>query len=715
MRFLRLLLALGGLLGGGYVLGSTLLAVGDVFHELPFMDAWDQVFGYEVYCRGDLPISALWAQHNEHRILLQRLIFLVDFALCQGRGVFPIACSIALQLAQVCLLVWIVRQAAVLRRTELVFVAGIATAATFSAGQLENFYWPFQTQFFLIFANGLAAIAALHAALRDGSVRFGWLALSLLLAACATFSMANGVLAWPTLFLLALHRRAPKRALVAIAGLAVLTGIVFFAGYRLSEHGLSIDKVSPVRFLEALVHLYGNLLPPPAPAATPVLGAVSLLVASGFLLGFGWIRCRNPAVSAGMFAVLFLAGALTLIAIGRCGPDGRRIVASRYSTPLLLLWAYILPLAWVRARQAGSRVGAGLAVGALLAWGWLLVAIQPHAVAHHRPVHDRQVRAAMALVNDVRDEVAIRGSHDVGPDYLIARSRTLRAFRLSTFRYGWQDLIGTDLARAFAMAPGVLPHAAIESVHAVRGEPNAFRIEGWSWDPERRCGFDWIVLADRSGTILGIGEGGVLAPHAMQQDAAVTGDRAGWVGYVRLPPGTQGPVTIVAGALPAGLRTLRAIGGSCSTAAIWLEDDSSLGDPVTTEVASEGAWRRDGAAIPGPPPPRATPVYRSHAGGEAGRGELVLGPIVLPQGGSIGIPVLPGPVTATVEIRAVDADSGAEYARLRGPSRTPGWSTCRIQAPADRELRLRIVAGHDGIGAGAWFAVALPSWIGSTK
>jgi hypothetical protein len=378
--------------------------------------------------------------------------------------------------------------------------------------------------------------------------------------------MANGVLVWPTLCLFALHLRAPKRALVSIAGLAVLTVATFFVGYRLPAHGPAADEGVLARFFAALVHLYGNLLGPCPHAATPVLGAVSLLATVGFLLGFRWRRCRNPAVSLGMFAVLFLAGALTLIAFGRRGIGGERMVTSRYSTPLLLLWAYVLPLAWVRARQAGSRLAERLAVGALIGWAGLLVAIQADAVTHFRPMHDRQVRAAMALVNDVRDEAALRASHDVDPDYLVASSKTLRSFRLSSFRHGWQDLIGKDVAQAFAVVPGVLSHGKIEHVHAVQGEPNAFRIEGWSWDAEHGRGLPWIFFWDRDGTILGVGEGGVLAPQAMQQDPAVTDDRVGWVGYVRLPPGTEGPITLVAGACRADLRTVQAIDGSCSTA-----------------------------------------------------------------------------------------------------------------------------------------------------
>lgn len=78
----------------------TLMIIGVIrfWHPLPHWDMWG---GYVAFwlrlTDGDW--STFWELHNEHRIVLTRLVFWVDFAVFKGAGWFLLASSAALALA----------------------------------------------------------------------------------------------------------------------------------------------------------------------------------------------------------------------------------------------------------------------------------------------------------------------------------------------------------------------------------------------------------------------------------------------------------------------------------------------------------------------------------------------------------------------------------------------------------------------------------------
>ena len=63
----------------------------DGYSPVPFADFWDQFPFIERGLRGDLGIDDLWAQWNEHRILVARVQFLLDYRLFDGTNAFLFA------------------------------------------------------------------------------------------------------------------------------------------------------------------------------------------------------------------------------------------------------------------------------------------------------------------------------------------------------------------------------------------------------------------------------------------------------------------------------------------------------------------------------------------------------------------------------------------------------------------------------------------------
>src|SRR5262245_23310490 len=80
----------------------------DGYSPVPFSDLWAMFPFIERGVHGDFGISDLWAQHNEHRMALARLQFLVDYRFFDGTNIFLFA-----SIATTCLLLAVVFAAAV--------------------------------------------------------------------------------------------------------------------------------------------------------------------------------------------------------------------------------------------------------------------------------------------------------------------------------------------------------------------------------------------------------------------------------------------------------------------------------------------------------------------------------------------------------------------------------------------------------------------------
>lgn len=65
---------------------------------LPYFDQWEMVQFYRNWSQGTSTICDLVAPHNEHRILLTRLLFLVDFTQFRGDTAFVYGALVVLQL-----------------------------------------------------------------------------------------------------------------------------------------------------------------------------------------------------------------------------------------------------------------------------------------------------------------------------------------------------------------------------------------------------------------------------------------------------------------------------------------------------------------------------------------------------------------------------------------------------------------------------------------
>jgi hypothetical protein len=314
----------------------------------PAVDEWEFV---AVLVGKEPAIPWLWAQHNEHRLPLARLLYLAEFRLTRDfRAAMLIQVAIV---SGLCL--GLMRLAASLRGrpdwADLFFPVSLL-----HLGHWENFLLGYQLCFalHLLFTTGLVVVAL--RARRETAFRSGVLGGVLLLAVALTggsgLALVPPVAAW-LLFLAAVTARtdSKRRALVvaALALASVLYLAAYFVGYeRPANH--PPPSTDPARVADVTGKVLAMALGVGVSgvwwvvaAAMIVLGATTIAL----LIGRGVDPAERPA-SVGLIAVAAgVAGIAVAIGVGRAGFGSEMGLWSRYS---FLVWPLLgaAYLVWVK-------------------------------------------------------------------------------------------------------------------------------------------------------------------------------------------------------------------------------------------------------------------------------------------------------------------------------------------------------------------------------
>ena len=119
----------------GFVLGAWVMVEG--YSPVPFADFWGQFPFIERGVKGDFGLADLWAQWNEHRIVVARIQFLLDYRFFSGTNVFlfsAIAASSVALAATFATAVWIDTR----DRLVALGTLAVAVASTMSTVGIEN-------------------------------------------------------------------------------------------------------------------------------------------------------------------------------------------------------------------------------------------------------------------------------------------------------------------------------------------------------------------------------------------------------------------------------------------------------------------------------------------------------------------------------------------------------------------------------------------------
>jgi hypothetical protein len=714
---------------------GTLIAIGYLnYTKLPWFDAWTH---WIRYLNSGSSLTFLFSLHNEHRIPVSRLLYLVDEKWFSADTRFLLWCAFLAQFGSALMLHRLASGSADLSRAQRAYIFGLILMLLFAAPQWINFTWTFQTCFVVVFFAAIAAFVALKNSVRgirspERSVSALWVAASITMGLIATGSMANGLLVWPLMVMMAVCIGLPR---TVVGGLAVVGFVVIFA-YMYGYHPRDSVNVSSswmkapevVAFGSAYL---GSALDEPLVAATRAVGLDwdqyrVLLCGLAGVLGIMWFfdlviltirepSRQTPARIAMLHILAFLLASSALTAVGRVQFPMKDSLTSRYVTPSLLFWASLIALAMSasiseRCSRASARSDR-LRVVALIAAAFVGGLVQLPKVAYAVDTERYLSEGEYALINGVFAPEAWQrfvGSGAAGS--MIPVVRYFRAHHMASFSREWTRWIGDPALAHFVMTSSDSDCVgAWESVSRVGGSFSPAAVaEGWGYDRRFKRAPDRVVFTDGARRIVGFATPTRRRPDLRSGHPEVSTGRVGWVSY--LPAGVSSDITAFL-VLGDGRSLCRAGASHVPGNYLTVRAEKAGGIIPGVAVSADGKWVKDLRPLGAPAPPFPTETWSSQTL-NVGTGVLRLGPVNATAGLSIGLPLTTGPRASAVRVSVIERGTGEVLAAANPPAGASAWELWKLELPAGApDMIVDYVVEQKDTGREDWVTVGLPRQI----
>lgn len=545
------------------------------FNMVPHWDMWHGYLHFYTLIR-EGSFHTFWELHNEHRIVLARILFWIDMAWFDGRQWFLIAMNYLLVLGAFFTWRSILRERAGDQADgkPLQVVVLLVFCALFSWVQAENLSWAFQSQFILAQWLPLLALYLLYRSRGNTALTERNFMLAVGVGVLCMGTMASGILALPVMAAYALLERMGWRRAGLLGGLATVLIALYFTGYQTPQGHGDLGEVGKLEIRRLVQYVFVYLGSP----FFHLLGERSLPLAQ--LFGFvllalaAWRAVQALRAPRQHHFELFVLAYLACLVGTALGTGAGRLVfglhqatASRYTTPALMAWIAVLALylpALLRA-LAGWRQRVLWPPAALVA---TLLAYQTRAAEpQHARLFERDL-AALGVVMGVMDEKQVRHSYFsmywAQGIYNRMPDKTKAVFGLPQFHDA-----KTAVGQRLAQMPAGRCHAVYSELTAVDKEPRWLSVMGWIGLADGKPGNEItaVRLVAADGLVVGYALAGANMEHPLHNTGQGYNARP-FKGYM-LPQYAHVPLTLV----PSG--------ADCSVPMQALRDQ-----PVTTEAAA---------------------------------------------------------------------------------------------------------------------------------
>lgn len=518
----------------------TLAIIGGIrsFSDIPFWDMWNGYLGFfsNVMDGGKAP---WWHQHNEHRIVLSRILFWLDLKLFNGSQWFLISINYFL-IAITCFIFYrlVNQQAKDLesKNTKNVLFLLICSLLFFWA-QENNMTWGFQSQFILAQLLPLATFYAFYLSHNSSnsyqSISFFWL--SCFFGVLSLGSMANGVLALPLLLVMSFIIRASIFRKVIITALSIILIYLYFSGYNSpASHGsLAQSLLNNPLDVAAYIFLYLGgpfyfLSGKGSYVVTGIAGLFLIFSSIAFFVKLITSKQKSPLTTAMLMFLIYIGGTALGTAGGRVIFGIDQALSSRYMTPALMAWStlIVLYLPYIERKYKENKKLFNIVVSLIFL---SLLPTQWHALDSQSDKLFEQKVAALALELGVKDQGQIV---QVFPSSEWALTIAQKPIERNYSIFGRFPLV--NLREQI----GDSTHTKFE--HECRGsvdesyyidDARFVRVRGWIYSPDSSSSPELIRILDQEGHVVGFAITGQSRPDVAHAVATSAGS-SGFKGYI---------------------------------------------------------------------------------------------------------------------------------------------------------------------------------------
>jgi hypothetical protein len=525
---LSICLSWGVLLTG---LGSIFVSAYMVFTTYSALPHWDEWALFDhVATGGGWSLPWLWAQHNEHRILTTKALFLLDVEFFHGTQVFLLASIFFIQLLQLTVLSWSLRVLGGVRGALWRTGTGLIAYCVLCPTQYENLVWGFQIQFVL--TSTMATLSIVSLLLYRNQSRAKFLVGCILAATTATWSLANGMLLWPLLigaaFLLRM-RRSVWAVLMAFGALNI--GLYFFHYHRPLQQSSPISMNSVIVSAKYVVVYFGSTWVRHSSGIIALIAGAAGICAALIMIA----RCLRMRGSVRLlefelsFLMLFVLATAAITSSGRLHLGLEQATASRYQTFALVFWCCLglLLLLRVAASEKQFRVTAAAVLVVMLAF-----ASQVRLPLIDAQWHQMRLKiVSLALLTGVQDPAALADAYP-DPQVVVRDATYMKQHHLSIFAGKQFEQLGRSVDAQYHVTAGSACLGEISSSQVLPSDAGqGLRLTGFAWDRQiQKPAAD--IVATEEGRIVGFGTSAVIPFFRTYPKPYEDPSRFGWIAFI---------------------------------------------------------------------------------------------------------------------------------------------------------------------------------------
>lgn len=312
--------------------------------DVPHQDEWVTVRIVYLFNHGTLRWADLWAFHNEHRIVIPRIINLIVIELTNWNRQIEMTVNLAIAIGTALLLLQSVRQTASTPRVMYALVAPLSLLLL-SPAQFDNWLSPFQVTF-IVTVFGIALCT--RAMVIQPASRRGF-SIAIIGALIASLSSVGGLSVW-IVFLPALWSAGYRKVQYAILWIGTTLAVIipYFVGFPHEQN----DIKSPLLILRyALAYLGASigsvsLLTEPHIFRSQVFAVIGTFLMVINLIAYWRLGGTAKAVMPWISLALFSLASTGITALGR-GPQFGIVQAltPRYQIFSSLWWISLIVIA----------------------------------------------------------------------------------------------------------------------------------------------------------------------------------------------------------------------------------------------------------------------------------------------------------------------------------------------------------------------------------
>ena len=525
----------------GLIVGLAIVGGIRTYSPVPVMDMWDGTIDFLL--RYDEGSASLWEQHNEHRILLSRLLFFLDFKLFGGMSWFLIILNYVFVFIAFLVFRQFLHAMSATNKPETGewLLTLMLLAWLFLWMQHINLIRGFQSQFFLAQLVPLGAFYGLYKSVvsRYSTASF---VVACVLGVASTGTMANGIITLPIMVVYAMLTQQRVQHIFTLIVLSIVMLTLYFYDYiSPPHHGSFIQALmeQPIDLLlytmlyigNPIYHLLGKSI---FSALVAGISGIFLVISSAFFLIRVW-RLLSPQMTALMYALLCF---ILYIGGTALGTGGSRVMfgiqqslSHRYSTPPLMAWSALLILysPYILTKLKMKITAEFLVCCAVL--GILMLSHQIKAFnSYDNSIADKAL-AALALELGVKDEEQIKKIYPNASRVLNiaekASAKDISIFGIYPFQ-GAKEQLGVIHQQ---QGKQVNCRGHLDDIKAISGETKFVRVRGWIFNHVEKTYPQLIRLLANNGEVVGYAITGIPRPDV----AAVVDKKAilsGYQGYL---------------------------------------------------------------------------------------------------------------------------------------------------------------------------------------